>query len=61
MLHLFSSQIGTQVKLTLALGPMFSVTVITMLLMCKIPFDVPFLFLIHVMLGDAVANKSEFS
>lgn len=60
-LRLLSSQIGTQIKLTLALGPMFSVTVIIMLLVCKIPFNVPFPFLIHIMLGDAVANKSEFS
>lgn len=60
MLRLFSSQIGTQIKLTLALGPMFSVTVIILLFVCKILFKVPFHFLIHIMLGDAVANKSEF-
>jgi len=61
MLRLFSSQIGTHIKLTLAIGPMFSVTVITILLVCKILFNAPFPFLIHVLIGDAVANKSEFS
>jgi hypothetical protein len=52
MLHLVSSAIGTKIKLTLALGPMFSVTLITMLLVCKILFNVPFPFLVHVMLGE---------
>ena len=57
-LHLISSQTGTKIKLTLALGPMFSVTLIVMLLLCKMLSNVPFLFLYHIMLDWNVANKS---
>lgn len=42
---LISSQIGTQIKWTLALGPMFSVTLIVMFSMCKILFTFAFAFL----------------
>lgn len=41
---LISSQIGTQIKWTLALGPMFSVTLIVMFSMCKILFTFAFAF-----------------
>lgn len=57
-LHLISSQAGTQIKLTLALGSMLLVTVIIMLFLCKILFNVLFPYLNHIMLDQNVSNKS---
>jgi len=55
---LISSQAGTKIKLTLALGLMLLVTLIIMLFLCKILFNVLFPYVNHVMLDQNISNKS---